>query len=292
MSVELIITQGSIAGSPAPIHQGYYLVGRLPECQIRPKSKSVSRRHCLLLHNKDGFGALDLKSTRGTHVNGTRLEPHRWCVLNDGDEIRFGKVAFSVSIKQPALAANRPADHPRENANTETDESSPETAPKSWHNIDVAGFLQQEDAAEFAEKYGLDPEGLAGGENVSDIAIADEDSVDVFDDADLDDGSPLDTFVGKSAIHGDGSESESEKEVEVDPAPRKRPPRRKIDHKAYKRASRRSFSLPSWLSVSGDGATWKLIGAVAFLAVTLGVFYFQFQSFTSGPTLEVREELD
>lgn len=292
MTVELIITQGSKAGSAAPIHQGYYLVGRLPECQIRPKSKSVSRRHCLLLHNEDGFGALDLKSTRGTHVNGQRLEPHQWCVLNDGDEIRFGKVAFSVSISQPALAASNPADHPRDIATKEAKDSSPESAPKSWHNMDVAGFLAQEDAAEFAEKYGLDPEVVAGGENMSDIAMSDEDSVDVFDDAEIDDGSPVDTFAGKSAIHGDDAESEIEKEVEVDSAPKKRPPRRQIDHKAYKRASSRSFSLPSWLSVSGDGATWKLIGAVVFLAITLGVFYFQIQSFTSGPTLEVREELD
>ena len=289
MSVELIITQGSNAGTAAPIHPGYYLVGRLKECQIRPKSRSVSRRHCLLLHNDDGFGALDLKSTRGTYVNGTRLEPHRWRVLADGDELRFGKVVFKVSVKQPALAAASHAVAAIEQADATLSEP-----PTSWNNQDVAEFLEEEDQAEFDwdDDLPLAAHRPAPARLKSDpIATAEVGNADVLTDSAIRSGKSHDTFIGDVA---DDFEDEEEvaKDIELDSVPKQRPPRQKIDHKQYKRAAKRSFQLPSFSIRSADGVDWKLLGTVALVVMTLGVLGYQLYHFGGPADVEVRQNLD
>lgn len=279
MSVELIMSQGSSAGTAAPIHQGYYLVGRHKECQIRPKSRSVSRRHCLLLHNDDGFGALDLKSTGGTYVNGKRIEPHQWFVLHDGDEIRFGKVAFDVRIKEPAVAAKSQAKpEPVGAASHRSSESS--APPKSWHNLDVAEFLEAEEQLEFELQNGFAD------------AVQPPDA-DVLSDPDGGRGKPGETFIGDAVdLEEDDVDEMAEAAVEVDSKPKQRPPRRKIDPKEYKRAPKRSFSLPSISLSGGDGVDWKLLGSIVLVALTVGLFAYQIYRFQAGPSIEVRENLD
>ncbi|MEL6105812.1 MAG: FHA domain-containing protein [Planctomycetota bacterium] len=98
MLVQLIVHNGPLVGTIAPIKAGYYLVGRHQECQIRPESRSVSRRHCLLLHNEDGFGVFDLRSSWGTYVNNERLEPHVWRHLRHDDVLRVGDLTFRVCL--------------------------------------------------------------------------------------------------------------------------------------------------------------------------------------------------
>ncbi|WP_182866385.1 FHA domain-containing protein [Rhodopirellula sp. JC639] len=291
MSVELIITQGSNAGTAAPIHQGYYLVGRLKKCQIRPKSRSVSRRHCLLLHNEDGFGALDLKSTRGTYVNGTKLVPHQWRVLADGDELRFGKVVFKVSVKQPAFAGTATIAHPSDRGgDTNAAESEP---PISWNNQDVAEFLKVEDQIDFDFGYGPgENEGNASQLDIDDDAL-DEEIADanVLAESAIHLGKPQDTFIGEVADEFD-DEADGGKEIEVDSKPKKRPPRQNIDHKQYKRAPRRSFNLPSFSLRSDDGYDWKLLGTVTLVLVTLGLLGYQLYQFGSPTNVEIRQDLD
>ena len=297
MSIQLILTQGSRAGTAAPIHPGYYLVGRHKECQIRPKSRSVSRRHCLLLHNEDGFGAMDLKSTGGTYVNGQRVEPHRWRVLTDGDELRFGKVAFTVSIKIPALAATESsADASATSAGSTSGSSTDMEAPESWQNFEVAKFLEIEDLAEFENKYGPPPENHTGS------ASTNSHSIDLTPDRDhaLDDSvvgledEPNDTFIGRDA-EGNSEESQEfdeDKVVEVDSKPKAKPPRRKIDHSQYKKAPRRSFSLPTFGLSPPENVDAKLLGVIAVVVLTLGLFAYQVYQFQSGPDITIRENLD
>lgn len=276
MSVELIMSQGSSAGTTAPIQPGYYLVGRHRECQIRPKSRSVSRRHCLLLHNEDGFGALDLKSTRGTYVNGEQIEPHQWRVLKDGDEIRFGKVTFSVSIDASSLFSSDAASEsaPVQTAETVTDNSPPE----SWQNTDIAAFLEEEDRAEYEGRYGITPAVVGNQVEPSEPAVqtlvvdASEDEV-------------------QSDLNG---EKEIDESVEVDSKPKAVPPRRKIDPKEYKRRSKskRSISLPSFALPQGDGSHWKLVGTVVLVVLIGGFFVYQVYRFQQPVPVQVRPNLD
>ena len=295
MPVELITTQGSHAGTAATIHPGYYLVGRHKECQIRPKSKSVSRRHCLLLHNDDGFGAMDLKSSSGTWINGSRLHPHEWRVLRDGDQIRFGKVAFTVSIKNQTFAGVVNAAQSPATAGVGS-ESGISEAPQSWQSQEIAEFLELEDQVEFEKRYGLSEKDLqADAEN--DRASAGDDEFDVLADSELADGETGsrktgDTIIGDIESDDPEEDDAAERMVEVDSTPKKRPPKRQIDHASYKKGPKRSISLPSFSFSTGDGLDWKLIGTILLITLSVGMLAYQVYSFTAGPNFEVRQGLD
>jgi pSer/pThr/pTyr-binding forkhead associated (FHA) protein len=108
MIVQLVLATGSNAGIAAPIHRGYYMVGRHPACQIRPKTRSVSRRHLLIHYDQAVLAVIDLGSASGTRINDEKIEPKRWYPISDGDVLRLGKTVFNVSI-QTAIAPPRPA---------------------------------------------------------------------------------------------------------------------------------------------------------------------------------------
>ena len=116
MFVRLVLAGGSNAGMVAEIKQGFYLVGRHQECQIRSESQSVSDRHCLLQHEGNFFRVFVLDDDSLTLVNHKPLDPKTWVILNHGDLLQVGRVPFLVAI-------------------TAKDPSTPVTAklPKSVH---------------------------------------------------------------------------------------------------------------------------------------------------------------
>jgi pSer/pThr/pTyr-binding forkhead associated (FHA) protein len=64
------------------------IVGREEHCDIRIRSRNVSREHCSIERNGDGrFYLRDLGSTCGTKVNGERIER---VPLSDGLEVSIG----------------------------------------------------------------------------------------------------------------------------------------------------------------------------------------------------------
>ncbi len=158
--VDLTLASGSRAGVVVSIHPGYYLIGRDSECQIRPKSRSVSRRHCLLRHEAGQLHAVDLESTSGTRLNGERLKPRCWHPLADGDQLRCGKIAFDVqmrSVTEPSTSSTAGA------APQETEPVAPDAAAasavidaasdgKAWQAEDIADWMTGFDELEQAER--------------------------------------------------------------------------------------------------------------------------------------------
>ena len=74
-------------------------VGRLASNQLCVGDPSVSREHCLIQYEKDGFRIRDLGSNNGTFVNGNRIEEY---VLAGGDKIRIGDTVFRFALKEGA----------------------------------------------------------------------------------------------------------------------------------------------------------------------------------------------
>ena len=64
------------------------MIGRLPECAVALSDPQVSRHHAEVRPDHDGYRVVDLGSTNGTLVNGTRVAEH---ALRDGDEIVVGQ---------------------------------------------------------------------------------------------------------------------------------------------------------------------------------------------------------
>lgn len=89
----LVLPSGQrIALSDTPVS-----VGRLSECTVPLNDQNVSRRHAEIRPNRQNYVVVDLGSTNGTMVNGTRI--HGETALSDGDIISFGStyVRFEAS---------------------------------------------------------------------------------------------------------------------------------------------------------------------------------------------------
>ena len=76
------------SGERMPLAGKVFTVGRLPESSIPLNDANVSRRHAEFRASGRNFVLVDLGSTNGTKVNGTRVEGEQ--ILNDGDTISFG----------------------------------------------------------------------------------------------------------------------------------------------------------------------------------------------------------
>lgn len=99
-----------IAGVPDPVPlegQSEYVFGRdrhtggLSQVNLNAygaQEKGVSRVHAALRREKERWVVVDLGSTNGTRLNGTRLAPQQPAPLADGDEIRLGGLAMRVTF--------------------------------------------------------------------------------------------------------------------------------------------------------------------------------------------------
>jgi pSer/pThr/pTyr-binding forkhead associated (FHA) protein len=103
MVTKLIVTSGKSAGRSIAIKRNKLLIGRSEECDVRPLSEEVSRRHCAVHVGPAEVWAEDLGSRNGTFVNGTKIaEKTR---LKDGDIVRVGALELKVSCSDPAAKA-------------------------------------------------------------------------------------------------------------------------------------------------------------------------------------------
>ena len=58
----------------------------------------VSRKHAIIHRTGAEYTIEDLESTNGTYVNKKRILPHVPQAIKPGDELRFGKLSFSVQV--------------------------------------------------------------------------------------------------------------------------------------------------------------------------------------------------
>ena len=97
MQVKLKVLEGSHAGKEIAIRGSKFLIGRSDECNLRPNSDAISRRHCIIIVSGDVVGIRDLKSRNGTLLNGEKITSDRR--LREGDRLRVGPLEFEVLIK-------------------------------------------------------------------------------------------------------------------------------------------------------------------------------------------------
>lgn len=108
MQVILKVLSGTHEGKEIKIKDDKFLIGRSESCQLRPKSDSISRKHCAIVQ-KDGMVlAIDLKSRNGTFVNEKQLSTEKAKILKSGDKLRCGQLEFEILIEVGIASAKKP----------------------------------------------------------------------------------------------------------------------------------------------------------------------------------------
>src|SRR5262245_56454621 len=96
----LVLTSGKQEGKVLEIKLPQFLIGRDPQCHLRPASALISKRHCALIQKEGKVFIRDFGSTNGTYVNDERVEGER--ELHHDDQLKVGPVAFSIRLEPTA----------------------------------------------------------------------------------------------------------------------------------------------------------------------------------------------
>jgi pSer/pThr/pTyr-binding forkhead associated (FHA) protein len=100
MKVSLVMMNpGPEQGKVVSIDRFPFLVGRDPNCHLRPVSGKVSKRHCALSVLQDRVFINDMGSTNGTFLND--MPVHSETTVQTGDRLRVGPLMFDVMIELP-----------------------------------------------------------------------------------------------------------------------------------------------------------------------------------------------
>jgi pSer/pThr/pTyr-binding forkhead associated (FHA) protein len=155
MQVKLKVLSGSHEGKEIGISSEKFLIGRSESCQLRPKSESVSRKHCILVIKDNRVLVQDLKSRNGTYVNDKRLPTDKAKVVRNGDQLRVGKLGFELVIEHGLQAPKKPEVADVGDAAARTVEAG--SHDSRFEAVDVSDWLDEADQIDRVRKM-TDPE--------------------------------------------------------------------------------------------------------------------------------------
>src|SRR5919108_3604377 len=103
----VVLTPGKMEGKSIPIKIPQFVIGRDPQCNLRPASALISKRHCALLIRNNRVFIRDFDSTNGTHINNELVKGER--ELHDQDQLVVGPLLFRVVLETtPAVSKPTP----------------------------------------------------------------------------------------------------------------------------------------------------------------------------------------
>lgn len=106
MKLSLVVTSGKPEGKEIPVRLSQFVIGRDPECHLRPASPLISKRHCAVIVRDERAFLRDFNSTNGTILNKKPLQGE--IELKNGDEFSVGPLTFRVKLQAGALDTPTP----------------------------------------------------------------------------------------------------------------------------------------------------------------------------------------
>lgn len=109
----VVLSAGKLEGKAIEIKVPQFLIGRDPQCHLRPASAMISKKHCALIQKDGKLYIKEFGSTNGSFVNDVQVVNH--AEVRNGDTLKIGPLLFQVNLevaveaKQPAAAAAKPA---------------------------------------------------------------------------------------------------------------------------------------------------------------------------------------
>lgn len=98
MKVSLVVASGVHQGKVVPIVGSQFLVGRDPQCQLRPASQAISKQHCAVLVRDGKVYLKDFGSTNGTVLNEVVIQGEERPLANN-DSVKIGPLDFLIRIE-------------------------------------------------------------------------------------------------------------------------------------------------------------------------------------------------
>ncbi len=142
MQVSLKVLSGTHEGKLIQIKDEKFLIGRGDSCQLRPKSESISRKHCAIVQKDGRLLLVDLKSRNGTFINEKQVSPDKAKILKNGDRLRCGQLEFEVLMEVGIANSKQPeVQSIKEAAGRMTEQSSMD----SRESVDISSWLNEAD---------------------------------------------------------------------------------------------------------------------------------------------------
>jgi A/G-specific adenine glycosylase len=110
MKLRLVVTSpGKGEGKVIPITLSQFIIGRDPQCQLRPASPMISKRHCALLVRGGKVFLRDFDSTNGTFINDQPVKGE--IEVHHNDLLKAGPLSFRVEM-EASVPVNKPTPVP------------------------------------------------------------------------------------------------------------------------------------------------------------------------------------
>jgi len=176
----IVLTSGKQEGKAIEIKGPEFLVGRDPECQLRPASPLISKRHCAIVLGDGKAVVRDFGSTNGTFLNDQPVKGE--AELHNDDQLKIGPLHFRVRLEAPAAKPKpapapaakpgpKPAPKPGPGAKAPARAAAPAPKPAAGEDEDIAAMLLSLPGEEGeAGPAGAAPE-VPEGSTVHDIAV-------------------------------------------------------------------------------------------------------------------------
>jgi hypothetical protein len=101
----VVLTPGKGEGMSIPITLGQFLIGRDPQCNLRPASPLISKRHCAVVVKGEQVFLHDFGSTNGTTLNDQPVKGE--VELHNEDRLKVGPLSFLVRMEPVAVPVDK-----------------------------------------------------------------------------------------------------------------------------------------------------------------------------------------
>jgi predicted component of type VI protein secretion system len=159
----VVLTPGKGEGMNIPITLSQFLIGRDPQCNLRPASPLISKRHCAVVVKGEQAFLHDFGSTNGTLLNDQPVKGE--VELHNEDRLKVGPLMFLVRMEPTAVPVDKKTPMPPTKTPT-----PPTKAPAGKAPPKPAAKAQTDDDSAAEMLLGLmdDGETVGGPEKVPD----------------------------------------------------------------------------------------------------------------------------
>lgn len=145
MQFSLVVISGSTTGKEIPIRIPEFVIGRDPECHLRPASPMISKKHCAFVLEGERVLFKDFGSTNGSFINDERVEKNTY--LKDGDVVKFGPLTFRIKMQATSVTMAATSTVVPSVAPTKLDAAMPRTTASSSNAVRKASSAEDDIAA-------------------------------------------------------------------------------------------------------------------------------------------------